>query len=503
MFQFDKSSLNLTKSQLRDLLLQNIKYLPQSDQEFIELAFELMCERHAQQRRKSGDFYIIHPVLACLSLTKIQLEKETLAACLLHDVPEDTFKNPAEGINLIEKEFGKEVSFLVYGVTKLSMIKYKGEERFAENLRKLFVSMSKDIRVIFIKLADRIHNLRTLNFVHESRPDKAKRIALESLEIYAPIAERLGISSFRTQIEDLAFPYAFPEEYQNFIKNNDIKLEERQKKVKTLVEITKKALDKNKINYSEVLGRAKRYYSIYRKMNDFDKDLSEIYDLLALRIITNSISDCYQILSVLHQEFDYSEKRIKDYIKEPKENGYKSIHTTVCQPNKADKFFELQIRTKKMHNFAEYGVASHWSYKQKKKSSETEIKTKDFKWIKEIVEIGDNDLSASEYLKQVKLKVYQNRIFVLTPKGDAIDLPRGATPLDFAFKIHLEVGEHAFLAKVNGQATKLNSKLKSGDVVEIITDKKRGPTTDWLSWVQSTSAAKTIRKILRDNKNRL
>lgn len=493
----DKNNLLKAKQQLWEIFAPQIEYLPVSDREFVQLAFELMVEKHDQQRRKEGSFYIGHPVAACLNLTEIGLEKEALAACLLHDVPEDTFKNPADGIDLIKKNFGEEVAFLVYGVTKLSVIKYQGEERFVENLRKLFVAMSQDIRVIFIKLADRIHNLSTLSIINQDRPDKAKRIALESLEIYAPIAERLGISSFRAKIEDLAFKYAYPEEYKSFVSISEIEFNRRKKMVDKLVKKTKAILKRQKVDYLEIMGRSKKYYSVYKKMKQDKKDIAKIYDLVALRIITETVGDCYHVLSILHKDFDFIENRVKDYIKKPKENGYQSIHTTVCDKSSKE-IFEFQIRTKKMHEYAEYGVASHWAYKQKKSATKQEITTKDFKWIKELVDLGKSKMSNQDYLKHVKLNVYQDRIFVLTPKGDAIDLPKGASVIDFAFKIHAYIGEHASLAKVNGQVAKLNTELKNGDVIEILTDKKQKPSSDWLGWVKSTGAAKHIRRILRN-----
>ncbi len=495
--EFNKQNLQIASQELWTFLESKIKYLPKTDQEFVQLAFYIMVEKHAEQRRVSGDFYITHPVMAANLLTEIKIEKETLAACLLHDVPEDTFKDPTKGVKMIKKEFGQEVAFLVFGVTKLSLIKYQGEDKFAENLRKLFVAMSQDIRVIFIKLADRIHNLETLKSLHKDRPDKTRRIALESLEIYAPIAERLGISKFRSLIEDLAFPYAYPEEYKKFIQHPKLEIKSREKTVQKLIKKTNKILEKEKCKSKEILGRPKKYYSVFRKMHDENKTADKIFDLIALRIICPSIADCYQVLSVIHKNFDYMENRVKDYIKKPKTNGYQSIHTTVYDLE-TKSTFEFQIRTQKMHEFAEFGIASHWSYKQKSTTKDQEIKTEDFKWIRDLVDLGESKMPAQDYLKHVKLNVYQNRIFVLTPKGDAINLPKGATPIDFAFKIHGEIGEHASMAKINNQISKLNSKLKNGDIVEIITHKKQEPKQDWLGWVRSNSVSRQIKKILRD-----
>jgi len=492
--KINRESLPIAAGQLWSILSEKIHYLPQNDQDFVHLAFEIMLEKHAEQRRKSGNFYIIHPVSATITLTNIHLDKETLAACLLHDVPEDTYKDSTEGVKMIQKELGPEVAFLVSGVTKLSIIKYRGEIRHAENLRKLFVAMSEDLRIIFIKLADRLHNLKTLSSL---RPDKAQRIALESLEIYAPISERLGMSSFRSQIEDLAFPFAYPEEFRKLKKISDLTINKMSRQVTALQQETEEILKIQKIPYKEILGRAKKYYSIYRKMKLDNKTIEKIYDLIALRVITDSIGNCYHMMSCMHNYFEVIESRTKDYIETPKENGYQSIHLTV-KDKKTKTIFEFQFRTQRMHDFAEFGVASHWAYKDDlEDKNESFLGQDSFSWIQQLVDLGKKELTAQDYIKHLKLNIFPDRIFVLTPKGDAIDLPVGATCLDFAFKIHEFIGAHAFMAKINDKVVKLNEVLQNGDVVEILTSKKQRPTIDWLNWVKSVSAAKSIRNILR------
>jgi len=478
-------------TELWEILSPKLSYLPKDEQEVVELAFEQMIIAHGDQRRKSGEFYIIHPVAAALTLCKIGLDSDTIAACLMHDVPEDTQVSLKE----LNKSFSSEIVFLIEGVTKLSNIKYKGEDRYAENLRRMFVAMSKDLRVIFIKLADRLHNLKTLEHV---KLEKRKRIALESIEIYAPIAERLGISFLRGEIEDAAFPYVYPQEYKSFVKKSDLEIQRRTKHVEKLRKKVEQGLKKADIPYHKVLGRAKRYYSIYRKMQE-KKGLECVYDMVALRVITFNEEMCYQVLSHLHSYFEPVLGRIKDYINKPKENGYQSIHTTVKDKDSGE-IFEFQIRTKKMQEYAEYGVAAHWAYKDLKsdKVSSKFLESENMKWIGGLVELGQEKISEDEYLRRVKLDLFTDRIFVMTPKNDPINLPVGATPIDFAYEIHEDIGNTATMAKVNGEVVKLNYKLQSGDVVEIITDKKQKPKRDWLNWVISSKAIKMIRNTLKE-----
>lgn len=493
--KINQDSLEVAAMELWGLLLPHLDYLNSDKQEFIRLAFDYMVEKHDQQRRSSGDFYIVHTVNTAITLADIEFDKETIAAGLMHDIPEDVFDKPNEGILDIEKNFGKEVAFLVSGITKLSVIKYLGEKKQVENMRKLFVAMSQDLRIIFIKLADRLHNLRTLKALP---PHKAQRIALESLEIYAPIAERLGVGVLRAQIENEAFYYAYPAESKYFVNVADVDFVKRSKMAEKLIRKTKLILEKADMPFINVIGRAKNQYSIFKKMTLENKTLEDIYDLVALRIITNSVANCYKILSLIHQEFEVLESRTKDYIENPKDNGYQSIHITV-KDNHLGTIFEYQIRTEKMHQYAEFGVAAHWWYKENLTGDNaTQWLTKNnFKWIQGLIELDKNPLAEDDYMKNVRLNLYPNRIFVLTPKNDVIDLPKGASPIDFAYKIHENVGSHAIMAKINGKVSKLNEELTNGDVVEIVTSKQQKPNADWLQWAKNSSSNKKIRSFLR------
>lgn len=487
--QISKTNLEEASKNLWEILSKSINYLSKADQEILELAFFQMVDAHKDQRRKSGEFYIIHPVEACLYLAEIKLDRDTLASTLMHDVPEDT----EVSLRQLSKIFSKEIIFLISGVTKLSVIKYRGEDRYAENLRRMFVSMSKDIRIIFIKLADRIHNLKTLKYL---TIEKAKRIALESLEIYAPIAERLGMGLFQDDIENLAFQYAYREEYLNLLSISKLEYQKRENQINNIIKNVKKILDEEKIKYVDLYGRAKKYYSLYKKIQERNT-LDQIYDLVALRIILEDVEDCYNVLSLLHNYFEPVKDRVKDYISNPKENGYQSIHSTLIDPVSGI-VFEFQIRTQIMHEYAEYGVASHWSYKQKVSDQESKfLDTSKLKWIKQLVDLGNEKLSEEEYLKYVKLDLFQDQIFVMTPKGDVINLPKGATPIDFAYHIHQQIGYHSVMAKVNNNLVKISDELKNGDIVEIITDKKQKPSRDWLKFVKSHSTARSIRQDLR------
>lgn len=483
----DQENLDLAANQLWQILLPCITYLTDEEQKVVELAFLTMVDSHDQQRRKSGEFYIIHPVSACLILTRLKIDKDTLAACLMHDVPEDTPTNFKD----LSKIFSNDIVFLVDGVTKLSKIRYLGNTEYIDNLQRMFVAMSKDLRVILIKLADRLHNLRTLNFV---KPEKQKRIALESVEVYAPIAERLGISFFRGEIEDAAFPYLHPAEYQDYISHSNIVIEERSRKLVKIEAKTKTFLKKAGLHDFKLFSRAKRYYSIYKKAIERKRPIEDIYDLMALRIVTSSVEDCYTALASLHRDFNPLDGRLKDYIKTPKTNGYQSIHTTVQDPDN-NLIFEFQIRTQEMHDYAEYGVAAHWAYKNKRDF----LQRGNLEWLGELLKLGSEDWSDHEYLKYMKLDLFQDRIFVMTPKGDPINLPEGATVLDFAFRIHDEVGSKAIMAKINSKTVPLDTVLNNADIVEIVTSKNQNPTRDWLQMVRTANAARHIRSILRKN----
>lgn len=478
----------LAGRQLWEYFQPFIQYLSSEDQEVVELAFMQMVEAHKEQRRKSGEFYTIHPVSACVFLTKIGLDRDTLAACLMHDVPEDTNVSLAQ----LQKTFNKEIIFLVSGITKLSKIKYQGEERYAENLRKMFVAMSQDLRVVFIKLADRLHNLQTLSSLP---PHKAKRIALESLEIYVPIAHKLGINYFKGLIEDEAFKYAYPQLFKSFVSQSKIEINRRHKVVQKMKVLVANILDQEGIKGYELKGRAKKYYSIYRKMKDKGKTLESIRDLVAIRIITSTEEECYQVFSLLNKNFKVVDGATKDYITLPKPNGYRSLHITVEEPGTGD-VMEFQVRTKEMHNYAEFGAASHWAYKSRG-NQEQGLNPESFKWISELIDLSKEELSHEEYIKHVKLDLYQDRIFVLTPNNDVINLPIHSSPLDFAYRIHSHVGNTAVLARVNEQPMKLSGELQNGDLVEIVTDKHQKPKLDWLKFVKTRSAAQQIRYRLR------
>ena len=470
----------------------HLSYLSQKDKDMVELAFDQMCIAHEGDRRKSGEFYIIHPVEACINLTELKMDAVTLAATLMHDVPEDT----STSLSDLAKEFPPEVVFLVEGVTKLSKVKYQGEDRYAENLRKMFVAMSQDLRVVFIKLADRLHNLQTLDHV---KPEKQHRIALESLEIYAPIAERLGISKLQNAIEDASFPYVYPDVYKQFIQQSDVEIKRREKNVNKILKKIKKLLEENNIKAEKVVGRAKKYYSLYKKLKNKQKTLKDIHDLIAVRVITDNVADCYFVLSLLQEHFTILPERTKDYIANPKPNGYQSLHLVAIEDGVGTPF-EFQIRTKEMHEFAEYGVAAHFAYKAKQGSTKDVsqfLSGENLKWMKELISLGKEKLSSEEYLQKLKLDIFQDRIFVLTPKNDAIDLPKGSTPLDFAYRIHEEVGNHATMAKINGQIAKLSTELSNGDILEIITDKRQSPSPRWLEWVKTRSARHHIKSTLK------
>jgi GTP diphosphokinase / guanosine-3',5'-bis(diphosphate) 3'-diphosphatase len=488
----DKENLQKASDQLWVILKSNIIYLAEQDQELVELAFITMVDAHGEQRRKSGEYYIIHPVAACLILTKIGIGKTTLSACLLHDVPEDT----SVSLKDLSKIFSNEIVFLVEGVTKLSKVRYQGNKDYVDNLQRMFIAMSKDLRVILIKLADRLHNLRTLNHV---KPEKQQRIALESIEIYAPIAERLGISFFRGEIEDAAFAYLYPEEYQKYISESDIEINARSERLEIIKKRTTALLSDEGLTSFHILGRAKKYYSIFKKATEKNKFIKDIHDLIAMRIVVENVEECYQVLSILHRHFVPLDGRLKDYIKTPKFNGYQSLHSTVKDEETGD-VFEFQIRTDEMNEYAEYGVAAHWAYKDKNKDF---LKRGNYEWIHELLKLGAEDWSETEYLKYMKLDLFQDRIFVMTPKGDPIDLPQNSTPLDFAFKIHDQIGSKASIAKVNGVVTKLDAILHNGDMIEIITDKKQKPNRDWLNFVKTVNAARHIRQLLRKNGERL
>jgi GTP diphosphokinase / guanosine-3',5'-bis(diphosphate) 3'-diphosphatase len=490
-----KENLESCSKGLWELFQPKISYLDKNDKEVVELAYTQMILSHNQQRRKDGQFYIVHPTSACTILANIGLDRDTLCACLLHDVPEDTNTSLKD----LAKDFSPEVIFLIEGVTKLSTIKYQGEDRYAENLRRMFVAMSKDLRVVFIKMADRLHNLQTLAALPEA---KRKRIAQESMEIYAPLAERLGMAFFRGEIEELCFKFLYPEEFKALEKQMQEEIGERISLLENVKTRIKGFLKEDKIDCIKVSGRAKKYYSIWSKMKSKDYSMSKIDDLIALRIIVKNVEQCFTALSVVHKNFEAKDSRMKDYITVPKNNGYQSLHTSVYD-KETKQVFEVQIRTEAMHEFAEYGVASHWNYKSKNKARSMEklMDNDSYKWISELVDLGNQGWSQQDYLNHVKLDIFKDRIFVLTPMNDAMDLPLGASVIDFAYRIHQDIGNHAVMGKINDKIAKLSDELKNGDKVEILVDKKQKPSRDWLSFTKTTHATKSIRNFLKNQPN--
>lgn len=462
-----------------------------ADLGLLRRAYEFAERAHKGQKRASGDPYITHPVHTAYTLSKMNLDDATIAAALLHDVVDDT---PVT-IEEVEKEFGKEIAFLVSGVTKLGKIKYRGIERHVENLRKMFFAMAEDIRVVLIKLADRLHNMETLNYVPE---EKQKRIALETIEIYAPLAMRLGIGSLRAKLDDLAFRYAYPEEYQWVVKNVKEKIQEREGYLKKVEPILKKELEKEGIPIIDINYRAKHYWSLYQKLLKRNMDFSQIHDLIAMRIIVESIQDCYAVLGAIHKNWKPLPGLIKDYIALPKPNGYKSIHTTVfCIDGRITEF---QIRTRDMHEEAEYGIAAHWAYTEGGKP-DTGVKATDprFAWVGQLREWQEkmSDTTSDEFLESLRIDFFKDRIFVLTPKGDVIDLPEDATPIDFAYQIHSDIGNQATAARINGKIASLDSPLKNGDVIEILIQKNKKPSEKWVGFVKTNNARTKIKNSLK------
>jgi len=461
------------------------KTQPNADIGVIKKAYEFAAIAHAGQKRLSGDDYIQHTLATALRLAIMEMDMPTIAAGMLHDVPENTNYTLAD----IKNEFSKEIAKLVEGVTKVSTLKYRGVERYAENLRKMLLAMTEDIRTIIIKFADRIHNLETLKY---NRPDKIKRIAQETLEIYAPIANRLSMGEIKGQLEDLAFPYVYPTEYEwvKQLAENRLKIEK--KYINKVIKIIQKELVENEIPSVSIHGRIKHMYSLYKKLLEKDRDINKVYDLIAIRVITKDVADCYKVLGLIHRKWVPLKGRIKDYIAQPKPNGYRSIHTTVFAER--GKIVEFQIRDQEMHEIAEFGIAAHWHYDERG-GKLSQDKTA---WLKQLMEIQKNIADNTEYLSKVKLDIFQNRIFVFTPNGDVIDLPEKATPIDFAYHIHTNIGDQCIGAIVNENMVPLNSELRSGDVVEILVNKNRKkPNEDWLQFVKTDQAREKIRQSLK------
>ena len=473
----------------QELIKSVKKYHPSTDISMIEKAYKVASEAHKDQKRKSGEPYIIHPLCVAIILADLELDKETIVAGLLHDAVEDTWMTYEE----VEKEFGSEVALLVDGVTKLGQLSYSADkvEVQAENLRKMFLAMAKDIRVILIKLADRLHNMRTLQYM---RPEKQQEKARETMDIYAPIAMRLGISKIKVELDDLSLKYLKPDVYYDLVHKVALRKSEREQFVGAIVKEVKKHMDDANIK-AQVDGRVKHFFSIYKKMVNQDKTIDQIYDLFAVRILVDTVKDCYAALGVIHEMYKPIPGRFKDYIAMPKPNMYQSLHTTLIGPNGQP--FEIQIRTYEMHRTAEYGIAAHWKYKESSDGKVPVGKSEEEKlnWLRQILEWQRDMSDNKEFMSLLKndLDLFADSVYCFTPQGDVKTLPSGSTPVDFAYSVHSAVGNKMVGARVNGKLVPIEYEIKNGDRIEIITSQNsQGPSRDWLKLVKSTQAKNKI-----------
>ena len=489
----------------QELITSIRKYHPSADISLVEKAYRVAYDSHAGQMRKSGEPYIIHPLSVAIILAELELDKETIAAGLLHDVLEDTVMSEQE----MQEQFGKEVLLLVDGVTKLKNLhltdkvknpKDKNADRLemqAENLRKMFLAMAKDIRVIMIKLADRLHNMRTLQ--HQST-EAQQRIARETQEIYCPIAQRLGISRIKIELDDLSLKYLNPEAYYDLVEKVAVRKDTREEYINSLVEMVREQIVEAGLE-AEISGRAKHFFSIYKKMVNQDKTIDQIYDLFAIRVIVDSVKDCYAVLGIMHEKYIPLPGRFKDYIAMPKPNMYQSLHTTLIGPSGTP--FEIQIRTKDMHRTAEYGIAAHWKYKETNNGNATAMARSEeekLSWLKQILEWQQDMSDNREFMSLLKsdLDLFSDAVFCFTPSGDVKNLPTGSTPIDFAYSIHSAVGNKMVGARVNGKLVNIDYVIQNGDRVDIITSQNsRGPSRDWLNIVKSSQAKTKINQWFR------
>ena len=473
----------------QELISSVRKYHPSADISMIQKAYEVAREAHKDQKRKSGEPYIIHPLCVAIILADLELDKETIVAGLLHDAVEDTWMTYEE----VEKEFGSEVALLVDGVTKLGQLNYSKDkvELQAENLRKMFLAMAKDIRVILIKLADRLHNMRTLQYM---KPEKQLEKARETMDIYAPIAMRLGISKIKVELDDLSLKYLKPEVYYDLVDKIALRKSEREEFVNSIVRQVKQHMDDAGIK-SQVDGRIKHFFSIYKKMVNQDKTIDQIYDLFAVRILVDTVKDCYGALGVIHEMYKPIPGRFKDYIAMPKPNMYQSLHTTLIGPNGQP--FQIQIRTYEMHKTAEYGIAAHWKYKESSDGKVPVGKQEEEKlnWLRQILEWQRDMSDNREFMSLLKndLNLFADNVYCFTPQGDVKTLPTGSTPIDFAYSVHSAVGNRMVGARVNGKLVPIEYEIQNGDRIEIITSQNsQGPSRDWLKLVKSTQAKNKI-----------
>lgn len=473
-----------------ELIEKISKYNPHPDMPLLEGAYRYAMECHKDQRRQSGENFINHPLSVALILAELEVDDTTIASSLLHDTIEDTNVTKKN----LEEKFGHDVAYLVEGVTKLGMISFSSrEEHQAENFRKMFLAMATDIRVIIIKLADRLHNMRTLKHVS---PEKQKRISLETQEVYAPLAHRIGMGNIKWELEDLCFRYLNPEKYHEIRSLVNEKRGEREKFITEFIDNITNNLKAAGID-AEIYGRPKHFWSIYMKLISQNLDFKDLFDLFAIRIVVNNLKDCYSVLGIIHALYKPIPGRFKDYIAMPKINMYQSLHTTVIAPK--GKPVEVQIRTQEMHRVSEYGIAAHWRYKDgKSKDKDFEMK---LSWLRQLIEWQKDFIDAKDYMANLKLDLFTDESFVFTPKGDVVGLPMGSTPIDFAYHIHTEVGHRCIGAKVNGKIVPLNYKMQNGDIVEIITTKQDNPHLNWLNFVVTNEAKQKIKNWFKKQKN--
>jgi GTP pyrophosphokinase len=471
-------------TRFKDLVDAVYKNNPNADIEYLEEVYRFAEDLHKDQYRKSGEAYIIHPLSVAIILAELGMDETAVAAGLLHDVVEDTSCKRSG----IADHFGEDVAFIVNGVTKLSKLECNSkEERQLESYRKMFLSMAEDVRVVMIKLADRLHNMRTLRFQKE---EKQRAIAQETLEIYAPIANRLGISKVKWELEDLCLRYLEPEAFYDLVERISMKRDEREEYIQNIIGQMTKELDKVEIK-AEISGRPKHFFSIYNKMKKQNKDLDELYDLIAVRLLVDSVKDCYAALGIVHTLWRPIPMRFKDYIAMPKPNMYQSLHTTVIGPNGDP--FEIQIRTYEMHHTAEYGIAAHWIYKESG-GSEISKDNSQLSWLEQIKEMQNEASDSKDFLSSLKIDLFSDTVFVFSPKGEVYELPQGSGPLDFAYKVHSGVGNSCMGAKVNKKIVPLDYQLKNGDVVEILTSKQAKPSLDWVNLCKTSQARNKIRQ---------
>ena len=475
---------------LNDIIAQVEIFHPNADFDLIRKAYVYSAKVHGGQVRKSGEPYLIHPLAVAHILAELQLDEASIVTGLLHDTVEDTLATVEE----IETYFGKDIALLVDGVTKLAQVHFQNsEERLAENFRKMLVAMAQDIRVLLVKLADRLHNMRTLEFM---KPESQLRIARETLDIYAPLANRLGIAWIKLELEDLSFKYLKRVEFDDISDKLGKTQKERQKFIEDVSKTIKEAMVKAGLRETEVSGRPKHLWSIYKKMMNKQIDFEQVHDLIAFRVLCDNVGECYETLGHIHTLWRPVPGRFKDYVAMPKPNGYKSLHTTVIGP-KAERI-EIQIRTQNMHEIAESGIAAHWRYKENAKELPVQFKgEKAFAWLRQLMDWQRELMDPNEFLDSVKVDLFSDEVYVFTPGGDVLELPRGATPVDFAFSIHTQVGLQCSGSKVNGRLVPLKTELKNGDTVEIITSKSQKPNKSWLDFVKTSRARTKIRAHLR------